>query len=123
MKVLIIEDELQIRQLLSETLKVAGIQHIDACDSAENALKILNEQDYSFSCIFLDVNLPDMSGLELLEKIKQDKRSEKIIIFMLSGDQQRNTVLNAFEHGVASYIFKPFRLDQIKECLSIVPAC
>ncbi|PJZ70451.1 DNA-binding response regulator [Leptospira perolatii] len=106
-KILIVEDEAPTRELLisyclaKTELKLAGV----AKDGVE-ALEALQSQE--FDLVFLDINLPRMSGLEVLEKL------EKLpyIIFITS---LRDKAIEAFEMGAIDYLLKPFAKDRFNK--------
>ncbi|EPG75566.1 LytTr DNA-binding domain protein [Leptospira fainei serovar Hurstbridge str. BUT 6] len=109
LKILIVEDEAPTRDLLvsyclsRSELKLSGI----AKDGAE-ALESLQSTD--FDLVFLDINLPKLSGLEVLEKLEKTP----YIIFITS---LRDKAIEAFEFGALDYLLKPFSRDRFNKAV------
>ncbi|WP_440992649.1 response regulator [Cysteiniphilum litorale] len=105
-KILIVDDEPPIRQLLQLTLT----RQQDEVVMAENgvqALKLLMS-DSSIDLILLDWMLPDTSGIKLLAQIRQTKPLESLPVIMLTAKAEEGDVLRGFGMGVDDYVTKPF---------------
>jgi len=112
-KALIIDDELDICMLLKGILKPIGI---DAEYSTSLLDGISNLSKSNFGILFLDINLPDGSGIENISEIKQRNPDLKIImISAYDGESERN---QAKENGAIDFIGKPFTSGIIKEKLT-----
>ena len=111
-KVLIVEDELRIRQLLADILLDAGYDVVEAQHGGEGLDKVYAEQP---NIILLDVMMPVMDGLQMLEQLKQDPTIQAIPVIMVTAKGQEQDVLRAQELGASDYIFKPWEPDEI-EC-------
>jgi OmpR family response regulator RpaB len=107
-KILIIEDELNIRRILSKKLKSLGYQVLTISDGRE-ALKILNF--FSPDLILLDIMLPGINGYDICKEIRKSYIIPIIFLTALStvGDQ-----VKGFELGADDYIIKPFSLEEIE---------
>ena len=74
-----------------------------------------------FDLIILDITLPDVSGLELLKKLKEKEDTKQIPVIMISAKSELDLIDTAFEYGVEDYFTKPFDsqalLEKIKELL------
>jgi DNA-binding response OmpR family regulator len=102
-KVLIIEDDRAIRQLITTQLEPLNL-HIDHTDSAEAAIKKMASQSYGL--LLLDINLPRMDGLSLCRKVKEHYPTVAVILLTaLSSDMDR---VIGLEMGADDYICKPF---------------
>lgn len=102
-KLLIVEDDRAIRQLISTQLHCLNL-HIDEASSAEAAIKKLAGSNYGL--VLLDINLPQMDGLSLCRKIKEHYPSIAVILLTaLSSDMDR---VIGLEMGADDYICKPF---------------
>jgi len=103
-KILVIEDDSQTLQLLEFLLKRAGFEVITASDGEEGVKKSLLKPDL----MIIDIMLPRMSGLEVVEKIKDNADTQKIPLLILSALGQEEFVSSALKKGADEYIIKPF---------------
>jgi excisionase family DNA binding protein len=113
--VLIVDDDPMIREVLREIIKD---QHyvVVAADTGEAALDEIEKQH--FDLIFLDLLLPGISGIQLLEKIKDKDKESVVVIITAFADEP--AALKAMSLGPLLLIRKPFREKDITEVLSIV---
>ncbi|HXZ34901.1 MAG TPA: response regulator, partial [Thermodesulfobacteriota bacterium] len=107
-KALVVDDEEAMRHMLSLVLKREGYEVLTAADGKEALSKL--ESDL-FDFILMDVVMPEMSGLELLEAMK-DRKVESTII-MMSAYGSLDTAVEAMKRGAYDYITKPFKPDEI----------
>jgi two-component system, response regulator len=70
--------------------------------------------------ILLDVKLPKVSGLEVLQRVKQDRRTSRIPVVMLTSSREDPDVNRSYELGVNSYIVKPVDFNQFKETIKLL---
>lgn len=108
MKILIVEDEPSLRELMQKTLAKERYVVETADTFYEASLKIA---DYSYDCILLDIMLPDGNGLKLLEMLKEQQKRESIIIIS-ARDSIEDKVLG-LEQGADDYLPKPFHLAEL----------
>jgi DNA-binding NtrC family response regulator len=108
MKILITDDERAIRRALREILEFEGYQ-IEEAENGMDALKLLREQ--SFDLVFCDIKMPQLDGLELLSKIKEE--GIKSLIIMISGHGTVETAVQAIKNGAFDFIEKPLDLNRI----------
>ena len=107
-KVLVIDDERLIRWSLEEHLSQEGFEVFTAEDG-EKGLKIVEEEHPE--AVFLDIRLPGMNGMEVLEKIKEIDKGTVVIMITAYGDV--DTAVKAMKLGAFDYISKPFNLDEM----------
>lgn len=108
MKILIIEDELSLQELMAKALKQEGYVAESAMDFG-SAIEKLGV--YSYDCVLLDINLPGGSGLDLLERMKTDGiRSDVIII---SARDSIDDKVRGLELGADDYLAKPFHMAEL----------
>lgn len=108
-KILIVEDELNLRKLLSIILSQEHDQVITV-DNAEEAMCIIQQQPIDL--ILMDNRLPGMSGLEALKQIKE--ADPDIFIILMTAYAGVDTAVEALKHGAIDYIVKPFDLNDLK---------
>lgn len=106
--ILVVDDELSMREFLKILLEKEGHTSVTASNS-EEALSLLKNK--VFDLIISDIKMPDMGGLALLEKIKE-KDSETPIVLITAYASPEDAVL-AMKNGAYDYITKPFKVDEI----------
>lgn len=107
-KILVVDDEHLIRWSLEQNLKKQGYEVITA-GSGEDALRMAREQQPDL--VLLDIQLPGISGIEVLEKVKEF--DDEIIVIMLTAHGGLETAVNAMRLGAHDYVSKPFNLDEL----------
>lgn len=108
MKILIVEDEPALRELIQRSLEKERYVAEVAADFNSALRKI---EDYDYDCVLLDIMLPDGSGLDLLEKLKAMHKRENVIIISAK-DSLEDKVLG-LELGADDYLPKPFHLAEL----------
>lgn len=107
-RVLIADDEPRLRQVLATELSGEGIS-VSEADSGEKALDLLDAED--IDVLLLDINMPGMSGIEVLKKIKSLDMFTEVIV--LTADSTASTAVGAMKLGAYDYLTKPFRLEDL----------
>lgn len=107
-KILVVDDNASNRELLRRRLEREGHQAIEA-RSGRLALQILETEEIDL--ILLDLMMPDMNGLQVLERLKTHERLRDIPVIMISGLQETDSVIRCIEAGAEDYLPKPF--DQV----------
>lgn len=102
MKILIVDDEKRIREVVKEYALVNGFD-CDQCSDGKSAIDLSLKNDYD--CIIMDIMMPVVDGFEACKKIKQEKDTP---IIMLSARQEEEDKLFSFGIGVDDYVTKPF---------------
>lgn len=108
MKILIVEDEPSLREIMVQTLRREQYVVEQAADYASALDKIAG---YDYDCILLDIMLPDGSGLQLLEELKRQRRQAGIII--ISARDSLDDKIEGLELGADDYLPKPFHLAEL----------
>lgn len=107
-KILVVDDEPDLREILQCNLESAGYD-VDTASSAEEALHMLTPQH---SLILLDVMMGGMSGFRMAEKLRKEQKNYIPIIFLTAKDTE-NDMLTGFSTGGDDYIAKPFSLHEV----------
>ncbi len=107
-RILIVDDEKLVRWALTQKCTEYGYQSVEA-ETGEEALRSL--QGESVDAVLLDVHLPDMSGLEVLEKLKQAGETRSII--MMTADPQLDDVKAALRMGAYDFVGKPINFEEL----------
>jgi DNA-binding NtrC family response regulator len=107
-KLLVVDDEHLIRWSLEQNLKKLGYEVVTA-GSGEDALRLVREEQPDL--VLLDIQLPGISGIDVLEKIKD--QDDDIIVIMVTANSGLENAVNAMRLGAFDYISKPFNLDEL----------
>ncbi|MFP4686600.1 MAG: response regulator [bacterium] len=110
MKVLIVDDEQEILDALDTYLTMQGYE-VETCASSTVAGERIKESSYSI--IMLDINMPKISGIELLEDIKDVEPSCEVI--MITGFNSLDKTLDARDRGASEYLLKPLDMQNVRE--------
>lgn len=108
-KIMIVDDSRTIRQQVSFTLTKGGYQVIEAEDGQDGIAKLKANADVAM--IISDVNMPNMNGIEMVEKIKADGLSVPII--MLTTEGAADLIQRAKNAGAKGWLVKPFKPEQL----------
>lgn len=111
MRILIVDDFVMIRSLLKTSLSNLGFKNIDeARDGVEAYNKIaagfVDEKPYQI--VFLDWNMPNMTGLEVIQKCRAQEELKDLSFIMISAEQEEKKVKQAIDAGATDFIVKPF---------------
>ena len=110
--VLVVDDEKNIRRTLQLVLEGEGY-HVLASENAEQALAILANPDIPVDLAIFDVKLPDMSGLEALERVRKDEGTKDTPILVISGHAMVNDAVQAIKLGAADFFEKPLNRERV----------
>jgi two-component system phosphate regulon response regulator PhoB len=103
--ILIADDEAHVVELVRVTLEDERVCVVDAADGA-TALQLAEELEPDL--IFLDVNLPDLSGLEVCRRLRREPRLARAKIVMLTAAAQQDDIVRGMAAGASYYLTKPF---------------
>lgn len=120
MKILAVDDDLSIRQLLTEVLRVGGFSNLVVCPSAIEALELIAHADVPFDCFLLDIQMNGMDGIELTSRIRALEAYRKTPILMMTAMSERGYIDRAFSAGASDYITKPFDIVDIQSRLRLI---
>ena len=116
-KILIIEDEKDIRQLLIYTLQYAGFTVIAGRDG-EDAVRLAEEE--MPDVILMDVRMPRLDGYEACKLIKTNEKTAHIPVVFLSAKGQDTEIDKGFEVGASDYLLKPFTPTELIERVKLI---
>jgi two-component system nitrogen regulation response regulator GlnG len=110
LSILVIDDEPGLQFVLGKGLKNAGF-YVDTADNLEEGEKAIASKKYV--CIFLDIILPDGSGLDLLKKMSSEPDSPAVVVMTAEATMQN--AIEAMRRGAYDYLTKPFDLDDVEK--------
>jgi DNA-binding response OmpR family regulator len=103
--VLVVDDNEMNRDMLSRRLRRQEYE-VEVAEDGEQALKMVKEKNYDL--MLLDIMMPNISGYEVLERIKADPQTQRLPIIMISAVDDLDSVVRCIELGAEDYLFKPF---------------
>lgn len=106
-KILIIEDDKAVRNLIATTLDTQGYKHVSAANGASAIMEAVSCQP---DVIILDLGLPDMDGTEIIRKVRSWSEIPIIVVSARSEDRDKITALDA---GADDYLTKPFSVEEL----------
>ncbi|MGO8944373.1 MAG: HD domain-containing phosphohydrolase [Syntrophobacteraceae bacterium] len=109
MKILIVEDDIVLGELLEERLLRLEHERVRVCPTGREAFDVIGQE--AFDCVFVDVGLPDMDGLDLLSAIKEHDHGLPVV--MMSGFPTMDHTIEAMRKGASDFLTKPFTLHDV----------
>lgn len=106
-KIMVVDDSLMVRQQVCSTLSQAGFEILEAHDGVDALEKLAESPDLDL--IMLDVNMPAMNGIELLQRLRDDRWSTRIPVVMLTTEGHPQLMQEAKALGARGWIIKPFK--------------
>ena len=127
-EILLVEDSVADAEMTLRTLKRRGIANDIAWvkDGVEATEYLFCEGNYSErqqhnpKLVLLDLKMPRMDGLQVLEKLKQDARTRAIPVVMMTSSREEGDLLNSYQLGVNSFVVKPVSFDEFAETVAQV---
>jgi pilus assembly protein CpaE len=116
-RILIVDDEEQIRKLLESSLQRRGYEVVVAGDGIEALRQIRAKMP---ALIVTDVNMPNMNGFELTRRLRADHRTARVPIVMLSARKQADDILTGYAEGADEYIAKPVEMAVLSAKIDVL---
>ena len=115
MRVLIVDDELLARTALEQAFR--GRNDIETLDSAKDAIQAVEMmQEEKYDVLLLDIGMPELSGIDLADRLNKSNQPIPSIIFVTAHDQH---AIAAFENHAVDYILKPFSSARVNQALNV----
>lgn len=111
-KILVAEDERDIRDLIAFTLRFAGYEVVTVPNGAE-AVEVVNQEMPDL--ILMDVRMPRMTGYEACAAMKADEAVKHIPVVFLSAKGQESEIRSGLDAGAVEYMLKPFAPDELTQ--------
>lgn len=113
-KILVVDDMLTMRKIVTKGLKDMGFSDIKEAADGNLAWAVMEAPDSQIQLIVSDWNMPNCSGLDFLKKVRADARFKSIPFILLTAEAEAHQVKEAIMAGVSNYITKPFTGDVLK---------
>lgn len=112
-KILVVDDDGEMRALLVDVLQKEGYETAEASDGAQAVLALRTRE---FDLILIDKNMPGPSGLDLLPGLRRVCPRSQFIMMTAFGDVP--SYMEAVEKGAVEFLFKPFRMEELKAAIA-----
>ena len=109
---LVVDDSRAIRTILSKTLRELGFEVREAANGKE-ALELIQAEKSAVTLILLDWNMPEMNGLDLLKRLRENPKLSSLVVVMVTAETEVDRIAEALEAGANEYVMKPFTKDII----------
>ncbi len=117
-KALVVDDSRSVRMILRRTLTELGYEVREASNGRE-ALEVIEVEKSSVSLVLADWNMPEINGLDLLKRLRQDPRLAALVVVMVTSETEARHMMAALEAGANEYVMKPFTKDILVEKLRL----
>lgn len=117
MRVLVVDDEPGILELLKTALGALGAYDVSIASSGLDALRIIDTSERPFDCLLLDIQMPKMNGIALCREVRQIPLYQDTPIIMLTAMSEKKYVDQAFTSGATDYLTKPFDFLELRSRL------
>ena len=117
MRVLVVDDEPGILELLKTALGALGAYEVSIASSGMDALRIIDKTERPFDCLLLDIQMPQMNGITLCREVRQIPQYGDTPIIMLTAMSEKKYVDQAFTSGATDYLTKPFDFLELRSRL------
>lgn len=108
--ILVVDDSETIRQQVARALKDSGFAILEAADGMEG-LEKASKNDVAL--VILDVNMPVLNGLEMLERLKKDDAKAHVPVLMLTTEVHQSMIQRARAAGASGWLIKPVKMDHL----------
>ena len=113
MRILVVDDFSTMRKIVKNILRQIGLENVVEADDGTSAWDILNRDNIDF--IVSDWNMPKMTGIELLRKVRASEEYADIPFLMVTAEAQQENIIEAVQAKVSNYIVKPFTPETLQQ--------
>jgi two-component system, chemotaxis family, chemotaxis protein CheY len=113
MKILVVDDFSTMRRIVKNLLRDLGFTNTQEADDGTTAWPMLQSGNFDF--LITDWNMPGMTGIELLQKVRADDSLKTMPVLMVTAEAKRDQIVAAAQAGVNGYVVKPFTAAALKE--------
>ncbi len=113
MRVLVVDDFSTMRRIIKNILRQLGFNNVVEADDGVAAWDVLNKDKIEF--IVSDWNMPNMTGIELLRKVRSTDEFANLPFLMVTAEAQQENIIEAVQAKVSNYIVKPFTAETMKQ--------
>jgi two-component system chemotaxis response regulator CheY len=118
-RALVVDDSRAMRMILSKTLAQTGFEVVEAANGRE-ALETMDREGASIGLVLLDWNMPELSGIEVVEKLRSRSAFKGVRVVMVTTETEIEQMARALEAGADEYIMKPFTREAVEDKLRLI---
>jgi len=118
-KALVVDDSRAMRMLLSKTLREAGFEVVQAANGRD-ALAAMDREGTAISLVLLDWNIPELSGIEVLETLRSRSEFDATRMVMVTTETEIEQMARALSSGADEYVMKPFTREALRDKLRLI---
>lgn len=108
--VLVVDDSQTIRQQVGSALAAAGFTVVEACDGIEG---LERAAEYEVAIAIVDVNMPRLNGLDMVERLKADPKQSQVAVLMLTTEVEAPLIERAKKAGARGWMIKPVKMEHL----------
>lgn len=113
MRVLVVDDFSTMRRIIKNILRQLGFTNVVEADDGTTGWEVLNKDKIDF--VISDWNMPQMTGIELLRKVRGSEEFADMPFLMVTAEAQQENIIEAVQAKVSNYIVKPFTAETMKQ--------
>jgi len=118
LRFLIVDDFSTMRRIIRNLLKESGFANVEEVEDGAVALGRLRADKFDF--VITDINMPNLSGFQLLAEIKNDEALKHLPVLMVTAEARKEDIVAAAQGGAAGYIVKPFTKATLEEKIQLI---
>ena len=122
-RILVVDDMAAMRMRISNQIKGFGFTHIDQAENGQQAWEKIEsslKEGNPFKLVVSDWNMPELSGVELLEKLRNTYKYKNLPFLMVTAEGEKEQVIRAIKSGVSDYVVKPVSKEDLEKKLENV---
>jgi two-component system chemotaxis response regulator CheY len=116
MKILLVDDSNTMRRIQRMTLEKLGMTDVQEAHDGADAIEKL--AGAAFDLVLMDWNMPNLTGIEALKKIKANPAVKTPPVIMVTSEAEKSRILEAIQAGAADYVIKPFEAETLQKKIS-----
>jgi two-component system chemotaxis response regulator CheY len=120
LRFLVVDDFSTMRRIVRNLLKESGYSEADEAEDGVVALQKLRNSKFDF--VVSDINMPNMTGFQLLAEIKKDPALKHLPVLMVTAEARKEDIVLAAQQGAAGYIVKPFTKATLEDKVNLILA-
>lgn len=117
-KILIVDDSATIRMMIKKAVELSVPDLGEVFEASDGISALAQLADHQVDLMMVDINMPRMNGMQLISRIKDSPKFADIPVIVISTEGSQDRIDELEQYGIAGYIRKPFRPEQLKEILS-----
>ena len=118
--ILIVDDSRTIRSVIKKTIQIAEIPVNEIYEAANGEEGLQRMKDNWVDLVFADINMPVMTGIEMIQKMEEDHILEKMPVIIVSTEGSKTRIEELFKKGVRAYIRKPITPEMLRNVVNEV---